>query len=181
VSTITKITFPATAPGEVRIRVYLDGKLTGPVLIVGHAIRDANGWDVHLWPRVNEFPFGRRAVMTRAKTLTDLRAKLLERIRVSGRWWQVDQAAGHPPLSERETAALLALASLSVPVTGNQLASRMRENGRETASTAGAHQAANALADSRLRLAIKGYSDGPVKYEITNLGREQAGRIRAAS
>lgn len=87
-STVTKITFPPTAIGEVRIRVYLDGKLSGPVMVVGHAIRDARGWDVHLWPRVNEFPFGQRAQMTRARTLPDLKEKLLERIRVSGEWWE---------------------------------------------------------------------------------------------
>lgn len=87
-STVTKITFPPTAPGEVRIRVYLDCKLTGPVMVVGHAIRDPRGWDVHLWPRLNEFPFGQKAVMLRAKTLPGLRAALFERIRISGAWWQ---------------------------------------------------------------------------------------------
>lgn len=83
-----KLTFPGTAPGEVRIRVYLDGKPAGPALVVGHAIRDASGWDVHLWPSVNEFPFAQRAVMTRAKTLPGLRAVLLERIERDGKWWK---------------------------------------------------------------------------------------------
>lgn len=87
-STVTKITFPATAIGEVRIRVYFDWKLSGPATVVGHAIRDKNGWDVHLWPVANEFPFGQRAKMTRARTLPDLRDKLLEQIGRDGEWWR---------------------------------------------------------------------------------------------
>lgn len=83
-------------------------------------------------------------------------------------------------LSDRQQAALLALADLGTPVSGNMLAARMCANGRET-STAAAHQAANGLRDKKL--AIKGYPAGAIRirYEITGQGRRLAAQIRAAS
>jgi hypothetical protein len=81
-------------------------------------------------------------------------------------------------LSERETAALLALAHLCQPATGAELAGQMLAVGRETSDTA-AHQAANALSRARLGLAVKSF-DGPVRYEITARGREMAARIGGA-
>jgi hypothetical protein len=80
-------------------------------------------------------------------------------------------------LSERETAALLALADHDVPVGGGTLARTMSANGRPT-STAAAHQAANALANKGL--AIKGIPEEGlhVRYEINNKGRELAARYR---
>jgi hypothetical protein len=84
-------------------------------------------------------------------------------------------------LSERETAALLALADHTRPITGVTLAAQMLANGRVASSPAGAHQAANALADTRLGLATKSHADGPVRYELTDKGRVMAARIRSAS
>lgn len=83
-------------------------------------------------------------------------------------------------LSERQQAALLALADHGVPITGGVLAGQMTANGRETRA-AGAHQAASALVDKKL--AIKGYPAGAthIRYEITNAGRELAAQIRSAS
>jgi hypothetical protein len=82
-------------------------------------------------------------------------------------------------LSERETAAFLALADHGVPVTGGGLGRFMGAGGRET-STAAAHQAGAALA--RKGLAIKGNPDrhGLIRYEITNDGRKLAAVVRSA-
>ncbi len=85
-SQVTKITFPGNGPGEVCIRVYLDGKLSGPAMVVGAAYWDKHAWDVRLWANLNGPPFPSDEKL-RARTLTGLRAALLERIRVSGKWW----------------------------------------------------------------------------------------------
>ena len=76
-------------------------------------------------------------------------------------------------LSERETAALLALAEMGGPAGGYSLAAMMRAAGRRTSSAA-AHQAANGL--TRKGLATKGHrdQDGHIRYEITARGRELA-------
>jgi hypothetical protein len=88
VSTVTKITFPGNGPGEVRIRVYLDGKLSGPVMVVGHADRDPrNFWDVVLWSSLNGPPTPDDEKLT-AGTLKILRSMLLKRIARDGKWWQ---------------------------------------------------------------------------------------------
>jgi transposase len=73
-------------------------------------------------------------------------------------------------LSEREAAALLALAALNLPMTGPDLALNMRTLGRNT-STAAAHQAGVALA--RKGLVFKSDADrhNPVRYRITEQGR----------
>jgi hypothetical protein len=86
-----------------------------------------------------------------------------------------------PKLSEREIAALAALASRDTAITGNVLAGRMKKAGRAT-TTAAAHQAGAALA--RKGLAIKGQlGDDPysrVRYELTNKGREWITAYRQA-
>jgi hypothetical protein len=83
-------------------------------------------------------------------------------------------------LSDRQLAALLALADLGRPASGGALASQMTRNGRET-STAAAHQAASGLRGKRL--AVKGYPGGAalIRYEITSEGRRLAAQIRAGS
>jgi len=80
-------------------------------------------------------------------------------------------------LSDRQHAALLALADLDGPATGGTLASRMTRNGRET-SVAAAHQAANGL--TLKKLAVKGYPEGSslIRYEITTEGRRLAVKFR---
>lgn len=81
-------------------------------------------------------------------------------------------------LSERQRAALLALADHGVPITGSLLAGQMTANGRDT-STSAAHQATDGLADKRL--AMKRYAKGaPIRYELTDMGRRLAARIRSA-
>ena len=86
--------------------------------------------------------------------------------------------APEPALSEREVAALSALAEYDAPMQGGNLASKMRAAGRETSSAA-AHQAGASLA--RKGLAIKGIPDVGlhVQYEITNQGREWVARYRS--
>jgi hypothetical protein len=76
-------------------------------------------------------------------------------------------------LSDRQAAALSALAGMGCPVGGTALAQRMRANGRDT-STAAAHQAANGLVNKGL--AVKGHPAGsPLsRYEITDEGRRVA-------
>ena len=82
-------------------------------------------------------------------------------------------------LSDRQHAALLALADLNRPVGGEQLAEKMIANGRQTSIVA-AHQAANGLDNKGL--AVKRYVKGsPIEYEITKQGRELAARTRPAS
>jgi DNA-binding MarR family transcriptional regulator len=87
-----------------------------------------------------------------------------------------DNAPAQPvALSERERAALRALAQFTGPVYGGNLALLMRANGRENTSTAAAHQAANALANKGL--AVKRYDIGAgrrVRYQTTAAGRELA-------
>jgi hypothetical protein len=82
-------------------------------------------------------------------------------------------------LSDRQQAALLALADLGVPVTGSQLAEGMRVYRPQT-SVSAAHQAANGLDNKGV--ALKLYAKGSaVRYEVTDKGRELATRLRAAS
>jgi hypothetical protein len=85
-----------------------------------------------------------------------------------------------PALSDRETAALLALDGREGPVGGGALAAAMRAAGRNT-SAAAAHQGAASLA--RNGLAVKDLPDpaggGHVRYEITSAGREWVARYRA--
>lgn len=88
-SQVTKITFPPTAIGEVRIRVYLDGKLSGPAMVVGHANRDPrNFWHVVLWSSLNGPPAPDDEKLTDATTLKRLRSMLLKRIMRDGVWWK---------------------------------------------------------------------------------------------
>ena len=84
-----------------------------------------------------------------------------------------------PNLSEREIAALVALAPLAMPATGDYLASLMCDAGRDT-SPAAAHQAGTAL--TRKGLATKGRLPGgaSIRYEATSAGRDWIPGYRAA-
>jgi hypothetical protein len=82
-------------------------------------------------------------------------------------------------LSERQQAALLALADLQGPAYGDALVAQMCSNGRET-SLAAAHQAANALDGKGLAWKLYSRHREPIRYEITAKGRELAARIRGA-
>lgn len=82
-------------------------------------------------------------------------------------------------LSERQQAALLALADHGAPITGSVLAGQMTANGRDT-STAAAFETADALRGKGL--AVKRHHSGQsVRYELTDQGRRLAAQIRAAS
>lgn len=83
-----------------------------------------------------------------------------------------------PRLSERERAALAALAADGTPMIGPCLAGAMSAAGRETTNSA-AHQAGAGLA--RKGLAIKGHRPGSdlIRYEVTNSGRDWLDRFRA--
>ena len=87
-SRVTKITFPGDEPGMGKIRVYLDGKLSGPAIIVGAYVRASERsatWTVALWSRAGEFTPGDEFIHPR--TLRGLGAQLLERIERDGPWW----------------------------------------------------------------------------------------------
>jgi len=83
-------------------------------------------------------------------------------------------------LSDRQHAALLALADLLGLAGGPELAGQMTANGRET-NPAGAHQAANGLVGKHL--ATKGHYDeeGHIRYLITPEGKRLAAQIGGAS
>ena len=80
-------------------------------------------------------------------------------------------------LSDRQRAALLALAELRVAY-GDALAGKMTEIWRET-SLAAAHQAANGLDGKKLARKLYGrHRRDPIRYEITEKGLELAAEIR---
>jgi hypothetical protein len=85
-------------------------------------------------------------------------------------------------LSERETAALLALADNDTPLSGEAIGKAMRAARVIDSNAYGAHQSASGLV--RKDLASKTIVDGPagalIGYEITDTGRELAAQIRAA-
>jgi hypothetical protein len=88
-SAVTKITFPGQGPGMGNIRVYLDGKLSGPAIIVGEYVRASESsatWTVHLWSHAGEYTQGDEVIYSR--TLAELRPALLERIARDEKWWQ---------------------------------------------------------------------------------------------
>jgi hypothetical protein len=88
-SQVTKITFPGDEPGIGKIRVYLDGKLSGPAIIVGSYVRASESsatWTVALWSRAGEFTPGDEFIHPR--TLKELRTALFERIERDGAWWR---------------------------------------------------------------------------------------------
>lgn len=88
-SVVTKITFSGEEPGMGKIRVYLDGKLSGPALYVGHYVRASESsatWSVALWSHAGEFTRGDEFIHPR--TLAELRKQLIERIERDGKWWK---------------------------------------------------------------------------------------------
>lgn len=88
-SAVTKIAFPGDEPGMGKIRVYLDGRLSGPALIVGSYVRASERsatWTVALWSHAGEFTRGDEFIHPR--TLRELRKQLLERIERDGKWWK---------------------------------------------------------------------------------------------
>ena len=85
-------------------------------------------------------------------------------------------------LSERERAALAALAALAGPADGHGLAARMNDDGFK-ANQYSAHQSANGLVNKGL--AVKGpcLIDGTscIGYELTSEGHSAAARIGGTS
>lgn len=82
-------------------------------------------------------------------------------------------------LSERQAAALLALADLGTLTGGTGLAGKMTADGRET-SPAAAHQAANGLVLKRLARKDRD-EQWRVTYELLAAGRKLAARLRDGS
>jgi hypothetical protein len=76
-------------------------------------------------------------------------------------------------LSDREAAALVALAQAGYAVMGLGLARQMRSLGRAT-SVAAAHQAGAALARKGLAIKATPVNSDYVRYEINNQGRALA-------
>lgn len=74
-------------------------------------------------------------------------------------------------LSERQTAALCALAKIDGPATGRDLACAMSAYWRPT-SVAAAHQAGAGLAHKGLAQKGNRTEEGHIRYEITDLGRQ---------
>lgn len=81
--TVTAITFP----DDTRIRVYIDGDMTGPPVIVGSCARTGpRSVPFTLWASAGQPAEGDET--GHARSFAELRERLQDRIARNGRWWQ---------------------------------------------------------------------------------------------
>jgi hypothetical protein len=102
----------------------------------------------------------------------EVEPSMAERYGITDTDLQEAERPGDPPLTPHELAALQALTDYGHPITGMQLAARMRRTGGFGPVTLDKAHAAGALL-AEAGLAVRTAPDGgdPIRYEITTAGR----------